>query len=104
MSNVEIRPYRADSHGMESVFLLNGRYAAQVRLWFHFGEESFKSRGSDIGEHADRLIRMILETVDRAAGGVNAIPGDEVGPGIVHEKANPAFDDIKPFVFVVMVM
>jgi hypothetical protein len=58
---------------MASVFLRNGRYAARVGLWLrvllgYFGEESFKSRGSDIDEHADRLIRMIFETVDRAAG------------------------------------
>lgn len=58
---------------MESVFLRNGRYAAHVGLGLrpllsYFGEEMFKiPRGSDIDEHADWLIRMIFETVDRAA-------------------------------------
>ena len=49
---------------MNSVFLRNGRYAAHVALWpspslCGFGEESFKSRGSDIDEHADRLIGTV---------------------------------------------
>jgi hypothetical protein len=39
----------------------------------YFGEEMFKSRGSDIDEHADWLIRIIFETVDRAGG--NKRPG-----------------------------
>jgi hypothetical protein len=48
----------AASHGMESVFLRNGRYAAHVGLWLRpflgcFGEEMFKTRGSDIDEHGD---------------------------------------------------
>jgi hypothetical protein len=38
---------------MESVILRNGRFAAPVGLWLRrflgcFGEESFKSRGTDI--------------------------------------------------------
>jgi hypothetical protein len=70
----------------------------------YFGEESFKSRGSDIDEHADRLIRIIFETVDRAAGGVNAVAREHVSPVAVHKKTNPAFDDIKPFVFAFVVM
>jgi hypothetical protein len=58
---------------MESVFRRNGRYAAHVGLRSrpllgYFGEESFKSRGSDIDEYADRLIRIIFESMDRAAG------------------------------------
>jgi hypothetical protein len=58
---------------MNSVFLRNGRYAAHVALWLgpllcDFGEESFKSGGSDIDEHADRLIGIIFESVDRSAG------------------------------------
>jgi hypothetical protein len=62
------------SHGMESIFLRNCCYSAHVRLWLrpllcYFGEKPFKSRGSDIHEHADRLIRIIFESVDRAAGG-----------------------------------
>ena len=74
---------------MESVFLLNRRYAAHVALWIRpplgcFGEESFKSRGSDIDEHADRLIRIVFESVDRAAGGVNAIAREHVGPSTVN--------------------
>jgi hypothetical protein len=57
---------------MMSVFLRNGRYAAHAALWFRpplgcFGEESFESRGSDIDEHADRLIGIILESVDRTS-------------------------------------
>ena len=57
------------SRGMNSVFLRNGIYAAHVGLWLrpllcYFGEESFKSGGSDIDEHSDRLIRFIFESVD----------------------------------------
>ena len=63
-----------------------------------------KSRGNDIDEHADGLIRIIFETVDRAAGGVNAIAQKQVGPGTVQKKANPAFDDIEPFVLAFVVM
>ena len=53
---------------MNSVFLRNGRYAAHVTLWLcplfsDFGEEMFKSRRSDIHEHADRLIGVIFESV-----------------------------------------
>ena len=52
---------------MNSVFLRNGRYAAHVTLWLgplfcDFGEEMFKSRRSDIHEHADRLIGVIFES------------------------------------------
>ena len=59
---------------MESVFLRDGRYAADVGLWLRpllgcFGEESFKSRGSDIDEYADWLIRIVFESVNRATGG-----------------------------------
>jgi hypothetical protein len=43
----------------------------------------YKFRGSDIDEHANRLIRIIFEHVDRAAGGINAIAGEKVGPGAV---------------------
>ena len=73
---------------MEPVFLRNGRYAAHVALRFRpllgcFGEEIFKSRGSDIDKHVDWLIRIIFEAVDRASGGVNAIAGEQVGPGTV---------------------
>jgi hypothetical protein len=49
-----------------------------------FDEEMFKSRGSDIDEDADWLIRIIFEAVDRAAGGINAIAGEQVGLGTVH--------------------
>ena len=92
-----------------SVFLLNRRYAAHVALRIRpplggFGEESFESRGSDIDEHTNRLIRIVLESVDRAAGGINAIPREHVGPSIVQKKTNPAFDDIEPFVFVFVVV
>jgi hypothetical protein len=53
---------------MDPVFLRNCRYAIHVWLWLRpllgcFGEEIFKSRGSDIDEHADRLIRIIFETM-----------------------------------------
>ena len=53
---------------MNSVFLRNGGYAAHVTLWLgplfcDFGEEMFKSRRSDIHEHADRLIGVIFESV-----------------------------------------
>jgi hypothetical protein len=48
-----------------------------------FCEEVFKSRRSDIDENADWLIRIIFEAVDRAAGGINAIAGEQVGPGTV---------------------
>ena len=94
---------------MEPVFLRNGRYAVHVSLWLRpllgcFGEEAFKSRRSDIDENADWLIRIIFETVDRAAGGINGIAREQVGPGAVHKKTNPAFDDIEPFVFVIVVM
>jgi hypothetical protein len=94
---------------MESVFLGNGRYAVHVGLRFHpllgcFGEEMFKSRGGDIDKHADWLIRIIFETVDRAARGINAIAREQVGPGTVHKKTNPAFNDIESFVFAFVVM
>jgi hypothetical protein len=73
---------------MMSVFLRNGHYAAHVALWLRpllgcFGEESFNSCGSGMDEHADWLIRMIFESVDRAAEGVNAIAREEVGPSTV---------------------
>ena len=55
-------------------------------------------------EHADRLICIIFESVDRAARGVNAIAREQVGPSTVPEKTNPAFDDIEPFVFAFVVM
>jgi hypothetical protein len=102
-------PGKAASHGMESVFLRNGRYAVHVGLWLRqllgcFGEESFKSRGSDIDEHADRLIRIIFESVDRAAGGVNAIAREHVDPGAVHIHSNPAVDENELFVFAFVVM
>ena len=86
-------PAGVQPHGpsrvVESVFLRNGRYAPHVALWSrpllsYFGEEMFKSRGSDIDEHADWLIRIIFETVDRAAGGINAIAREQVGPSTVH--------------------
>ena len=71
---------------MESIFLRNGRYPVHVGLWSrpflgYFGEEMFKSRGSDIDEDADWL-RIIFEAVDR--GGINAIAREQVGPGTVH--------------------
>jgi len=94
---------------MEAVFLRNGRYAAHVTLRFRpllgcFSEEIFKSCGSDIDKHADWLIRIIFEAVDRATRRINAIAGEQVGPGAVHKKTNPAFNDIKPFVFAVVVV
>ena len=94
---------------MDSVFLLNSRHSAHVGFWLRpdlgcFGEEVFKSRRSDIDENADWLIRIIFKTVDRAAGGINAIAREQVGPGTVHKKTNPAFNDIEPFVFAFMVM
>jgi hypothetical protein len=69
--------------------LRNGPYATHVGLRLrpllgYFGEETFKSRGSDIDEYADWLIRIVFETVDRAAGGINAIAREQVGPGTVH--------------------
>jgi hypothetical protein len=84
---------------MDSVFLRNGLYAIHVGLRFrpllgYFGKTMFKSRGSHIDEHTDRLIRIIFETVDRAAGGINAIARKQVGPGTVQQKTNPAFNDI----------
>jgi hypothetical protein len=92
---------------MDSVFLRNGRYAVHVGLRLRpllrdFGEESFKSRRSDIHEHADRLIRNIFESVDRAAGRVNAIARGQLGPGAINQKINPALYDVEPFVFAVM--
>jgi hypothetical protein len=74
---------------MNSVFLRDGRYAAHVGLWLrphfcYFGEESFKSRGSDIHEYTDRLIRIIFESVDRAAWGVYAVAREHVDPGTVN--------------------
>ena len=74
---------------MEPVFLRNSPYAAHVGLRFrpllgYFGEEIFNSRGSDIDECADWLIRIVFETVDRAAGGINTIAREQVGPGTVH--------------------
>jgi hypothetical protein len=94
---------------MEPVFLRNGRYAAHVGLWLrpllgYFGEESFKSRGSSIDEHANRLIGIIFETVNRAARGVDAIAGREHGPGSIKEKINLPLYDIEPFVFAFVVM
>jgi hypothetical protein len=94
---------------MKSVFLLYSRYAAHVGLSVrvlldYLGKESFKSRKSDIDEHADKLIRIIFESVDRAAGGVNAITREQVGPGTVHLKTNPSFDDKESFVFAFVVM
>ena len=73
---------------MDPVFLLNSRHSAHVGLWLRpdlacFGEEVFKSTGSDIDENADWLIRMIFETVDRAARRIHAIAGEQVGPGTV---------------------
>ena len=73
---------------MESVFLRNGRYAAHVALWSrpllsYFGEENVPA-GATLMKHADLLIRIIFETVDRAAGGINAIAREQVGPGTVH--------------------
>ena len=73
---------------MDPVFLLNSRHSAHVGLWLRpdlgcFGEEVFKSRWSDIDENADWLIRTIFETVDRAAGGINAVARKQVGPGTV---------------------
>jgi hypothetical protein len=99
----------APSHGMDPVFIRNGRYPAHVGLWFrplfgYFDEESFKSRWSDIHKHADWLIRIVFEGMDRAARGVNTIAREHVGPGTVYQKTNPAFDDIKPFVFAFVVM
>lgn len=54
---------------MKSIFLRDGRYPVHVGLWSRpllgcFGEEMFKSRGSDIDEDADGLIRIIFEAVD----------------------------------------
>jgi hypothetical protein len=74
---------------MNCVFFRDGRYAAHVGLWLcpllcYFGEESFKSRGSDIHEYADRLFRIIFESVDRAAGGVYAVAREQVDPGTVN--------------------
>jgi hypothetical protein len=102
-------PSNRTSHGMESVFLRNCRYSAHVRLWLRpllccFGEKSFKSCGSDIDEHADRLIRIIFESVDRSARGVYAIARKHVSPSAVNKKTDPAFNDIEPFVFVVVVV
>ena len=69
----DLGDYLTFSRAMESIFLRNGRYAAHVGLCLRpllgcFGEEVFKSRRSDIDEHADWLIRIVLETDDRAAG------------------------------------
>jgi hypothetical protein len=66
---------------MNSVFLRNGRYAAHVVLWpgpflCGFGEESFKSRGSDIDEHADRLIGIPL-TGGLASLGLSLVQADD---------------------------
>ena len=74
---------------MEPVFLRNSPYAAHVGLRFrpllgYFGEEMFKSRRSDIDEYANWLIRIVFETVDRAAGEINAIAREQVGPGTVY--------------------
>ena len=65
---------------MMSVFLGERYYAAYIALRFRpflssVGEKMFNSRGSNIDEHADRIIGFIFETVDRAARGVNAIAG-----------------------------
>jgi hypothetical protein len=73
---------------MDPVFLLNSRHSAHVGLWLRpdlacFGEEVFKSSRSDTDENADWLIRSIFETVDRTAGGINAIARGQVGPGTV---------------------
>ena len=94
---------------MQSVFLRNGRYAAHVGLSLRpfvgcFGKEMFKSRGSDIDEHTDWLVRIILEAMDRAARGVNAIAREQVVPGTVQKKTNPSFDDIEPLVFALVVV
>jgi hypothetical protein len=66
---------------MMSVFLRNGRYAAHVAFRLRpllgcFGEESFNSCGSGMDEHADRLIRIIFKSVDRAAGEYTQSPGN----------------------------
>ena len=63
---------------MDSVFLRNLLRAIHVGLRFRplsgcFGEEVFKSRGSDIDKNADWLIPIIFETMGRTAGRVNAI-------------------------------
>jgi hypothetical protein len=96
-------------HGEGSVFLLNGRKAADVTLRICpplgcFREESFESRRSDIDEHADRLVGIILESVDRTPRSVNTIAWEHVSPGTVQQKANSAVDDIEPFVFVFVVV
>jgi hypothetical protein len=66
-----------------------------------FGEESFKSRRADIDEHTDRLICIIFKSRTEPRG-VNAITRKHISPVTV--KNYPAFDDIEPFVFVVVVM
>ena len=96
-------------HGKGSVFLLNVRHAADVAFWSRpplgcFGEESFESRGSDIDEHMDSLIRIILERMDRTPRSVDAIAGKHVSPGIVKEKTNPAFNEVEPLVFAFVVV
>jgi hypothetical protein len=94
---------------MMSVFLRNGDYAAHVAFWFRpflgcFGEKMFDSRRLNIDEHTNRLIGIIFESVDRAAGGVNAIPRGQLRPGAIDKKVNPALEDIEPFVFAFVVM
>ena len=90
------RASNGPSHGMESVFLRNCCYSAQVRLWLlpllcYFGEESFKFCGSDIDEHPNRLIRIIFESVDRSARGVYAIARKYLSPSIERRSKRVQF-------------
>ena len=92
-----------------SVFLRDGEDAAHVALWCRpllgcFRQEVFNSRGGSIDQHADRLIGVILESVDRPAWGVNAIARGQIGPGTIEKETYLTLYDIEPFVFVVVVM
>lgn len=94
---------------MMPVFLCKRDYAAHVALRFRpflgcFEEKMFNSRGSNIDEHADRLIGIILETVHRTARGVNAIARGQLGPDSIKKKINPTLHDIEPLVFAFVVV
>jgi hypothetical protein len=63
---------------MKAIFLRDARYAINVGLRLrpgldYFGKEMFKSRRGNIDEYPDWLIRIILETMDGAARGINVV-------------------------------
>ena len=91
------------------VFLRKRYYVTHVVLRFRpflgcFEEKMFNSRGSNIDEHANRLIGIIFETVHRTARGVHAIARGQLGPGPIKKKINPSLHDMEPLVFAFVVM